>query len=375
MKPIQMVNLHTQYEAIKPEIDQAIAAVLDSTAFIKGKQVGQFENELAAYLNVKHVITCANGTDALMISLMALGLQPGDEVITPSFTFIATAETIAFLNLKPVFVDVEPNTFNISIDGIKKAITSKTKAIIPVHLFGQCANMTEIRRIAEKHKLFIIEDAAQSLGADYFYACGTPNKAGTLGTIGCTSFFPSKNLGCFGDGGAMFTNNDELAEKLRMISNHGMKVKYYHDCLGVNSRLDTIQAAILSVKLKYLNQYNQSRQKAAEYYQNALKGIKEIIIPEQSKFSTHIYHQYTLRISNGKRDALKQHLESNGIPIMIYYPVPLHLQKVFGNLNYKTGNLPISEQLCSEVLSLPMHTELSDDQLEFITTEIKNFKF
>jgi UDP-2-acetamido-2-deoxy-ribo-hexuluronate aminotransferase len=368
-----MVDLQSQYKAIKPEIDSAIASVIDSTAFIKGPQISKFESELATFLKVKHVITCANGTDALMISLMALGLKPGDEVITPAFTFIATAETIAILNLKPVFADVDLNTFNLDIDSVKKAITPKTKAIIPVHLFGQCVNMSEIRRLAEKNNLFIIEDTAQALGADYFYRCGTPNKTGTLGTIACTSFFPSKNLGCFGDGGAMYTNDDVLAEKLRIISNHGMKTRYYHDCLGVNSRLDTLQAAILSVKLNYLNKYNEARKAAANYYGNALKGLKNIVLPEQSKFSTHIFHQYTIKVKNGKRDALKKHLEDSGIPTMIYYPIPIHLQKAFSYLGYKTGSLPNSELLSTEVLSLPMHTELDEEQLAFITSEIKKF--
>jgi dTDP-4-amino-4,6-dideoxygalactose transaminase len=373
MQSIKMVDLFTQYSKIKEDVDNAIANVINTTAFIKGPQISEFENNLAKYLNTKHVISCANGTDALMIALMALDLKPGDEVITPPFTFIATVETIAFLGLKPVFIDVEPGTFNIDCNKLEKLITNKTKAIIPVHLFGQCADMYKIMKIANKHKLFVIEDTAQANGADFIFGCGTKQKAGTIGQIGCTSFFPSKNLGCFGDGGAMFTNSDELAERIRSISNHGMKVRYYHDMLGVNSRLDSIQAAVLNVKLKYLDEYNAARQKAAAFYDQALKGLDFVETPSYSNSSTHIFHQYTLKVKNGKRDQLKKYLEENNIPSMIYYPVPLHLQKAFKYLGLKEGDFPVSEALCKEVLSLPMHTELDNEQLNYICEKVISF--
>jgi UDP-2-acetamido-2-deoxy-ribo-hexuluronate aminotransferase len=373
MTPIRMVDLQSQYLKIKEEINKAISEVIESTAFIKGPQVSKFERELEKYLGVKHVITCANGTDALMIALMALGLKSGDEVITPTFTFIATVETIAFLGLKPILADVDQATFNIDCSKLEKLITPKTKAIIPVHLFGQCANMVEVLEFSKKHNLFVIEDTAQANGSDYIYKNGTKQKAGTIGHIGCTSFFPSKNLGCFGDGGAMFTNDDALNEKLRIIANHGMKTRYYHDILGVNSRLDTIQAAVLSVKLKYLDSYNLARQNAAQFYNKALNGIEKLKIPVCAGYSTHIYHQYTLCILNGKRDNLKEHLEKSGIPAMIYYPVPLHLQKAFMNLGYKKGDFPVSELLTSQVLSLPMHTELDGEQLNYITSKLATF--
>ncbi len=368
-----MVDLQSQYLKIKDEINSAISEVLESTAFIKGPQVSVFEQELSKYLGVKYVVACANGTDALMIALMALDLKPGDEVITPSFTFIATVETIAFLGLKPVLADVDSETFNIDCSKLQKLVTSKTKAIVPVHLFGQCANMDEVLEFSKRHNLFVIEDTAQANGSDYFFKNGTKQKAGTIGHIGCTSFFPSKNLGCFGDGGAMFTNDDALNEKLRCIANHGMKKRYYHDMLGVNSRLDSIQAAVLSVKLKYLDSYNLARQNAAKFYDKELKQIDKLKTPFCSNCSIHIYHQYTLQVINGKRNDLKEYLEKSDIPCMIYYPVPLHLQKAFGYLGYKKGDFPISELLAGQVLSLPMHTELDIEQLNYITGKLKAF--
>jgi dTDP-4-amino-4,6-dideoxygalactose transaminase len=371
MEKIQMVDLYNQYLKIKPEIDLAIQNVINSSEFVKGYGVRNFESNLANFLNVKHVIACANGTDALQIALMALELEPGDEVITSPFTFIATAETIALLNLKVVFADVDPETFNIDCKKLENAISHKTKAIIPVHLFGQSADMTEIGKIAEKNKLFIIEDAAQSLGSDYKYACGTSKKTGTIGTIGCTSFFPSKNLGCFGDGGAMFTNDDSIADKLRTIANHGMKVRYYHDLIGVNSRLDTIQAAILNVKLKNLNSFIAARKAAASYYNEKLNGLKSIKIPK-TQFD-HVFHQYTLVVHDDRRNELKSFLDRNSIPSMIYYPVPIHLQKAFSNLGYKPGDFPVSEHLSDHVLSLPMHTELSIAQQDHICNSISEF--
>ncbi len=371
MEKIQMVDLYNHYLKINPEIDLATNNVINSSEFVKGYGVRNFESNLANFLNVKHVIACANGTDALQIALMALELEPGDEVITSPFTFIATAETIALLNLKVVFADVDPETFNIDCKKLENAISHKTKAIIPVHLFGQSADMTEIGKIAEKNKLFIIEDAAQSLGSDYKYACGTSKKTGTIGTIGCTSFFPSKNLGCFGDGGAMFTNDDSIADKLRTIANHGMKVRYYHDLIGVNSRLDTIQAAILNVKLKNLNSFIAARKAAASYYNEKLNGLKSIKIPK-TQFD-HVFHQYTLVVHDDRRNELKSFLDRNSIPSMIYYPVPIHLQKAFSNLGYKPGDFPVSEHLSDHVLSLPMHTELSIAQQDHICNSISEF--
>ncbi len=368
-----MVDLYDQYIRLKSEIDSAIAEVLNSTLFIKGPQVLQFEKSLAEYLNVKHVISCANGTDALTIALMSLGLNPGDEIITTTFSFIATAESITFLGLKPVFADVDDRTFNIDCSSLKKLLTSKTKAIIPVHLFGQCGNLVEIKRFAEKYNLFIIEDAAQALGSDFFYPCGTPHKAGTLSNIGCTSFFPSKNLACFGDGGALFTNDDLLVDKIRSIANHGMREKYVYEIQGMNSRLDSIQAAVLNVKLKYLDEFNLARNKVADFYDNNFQKLKGIDIPERSKFSTHIFHQYTLKVKNGKRNELKTHLEKSGIPTMVYYPKPLHLQKSLQNLGYKPGDFKVSEKLSEEVLSLPMHTELNEEQLQYIIKAVMVF--
>lgn len=373
MRPLKMVDLKSQYQKIKPQIDQAIHDVIDHTQFIKGPEVKIFQNELAQYLEVKHAISCGNGTDALQIALMVLGLKPGDEVITPNFTFIATVEVIALLGLKPVLVDVDYNTFNIDVAEIEKAITSKTKAIVPVHLFGQCANMEAILKVANKHKLFIIEDNAQAIGANFTFSNGKVFKSGVIGDIGTTSFFPSKNLGCYGDGGAMFTNNDDLADKISSIVNHGMKVRYYHDRIGVNSRLDTIQAAILRVKLPNLDNFCEARFKAAQFYNNAFSDISEIITPAISSFTTHVFHQYTLKIKDNKRDALKQYLDEKGIPAMIYYPVPLHSQKAFIEYRDETKTFPVTEQLVGEVLSLPMHTELDHEQLTYISETVKSF--
>ncbi len=373
MKQIQMVDLHGQYLRIKEEIDGAIQRIIDSSAFVKGPEVKAFEKELAQYLGVKHVIACANGTDALQVALMALDLKPGDEIITPDFTFIATVEVIALLGLKPVLVDVNPDDFNINIDSIKKAVNKNTKAILPVHLFGQCANMEEIMKIAAGYNLHVIEDNAQAIGADFIFSNGHAKKAGTIGKIGCTSFFPSKNLGCYGDGGALFTDDDELAEKLSVIVNHGMKVRYYHDMIGVNSRLDSIQAAVLRVKLKYLDDYIKARQKAADYYDKIFKTSDEIVIPRRNPFSTHVFHQYTIRLKTKKRDELRAFLESKQIPSMIYYPVPLHRQKAFQYLGFRDDDFTVTEKICSSVLSLPMHTELDNNQLEYITSEVINF--
>jgi len=373
MRKIQFVDLNNQYLKIKNEIDTALSEVIQSCAFIKGPQVNSFEEELAKYLHVKHVIACANGTDALQIAMMATGLQPGDEVITSNFTFIATVEVMALLKLKIVLVDVVPDTFNLSIEAIEKAITPKTKAIVPVHVFGQCADMEKILAIAHKHNLLVIEDTAQSNGSDYSFTNGKTFKAGTMGHIGCTSFFPSKNLGCFGDGGALFTNDDTIENKIRIVANHGMTKRYYHDEIGVNSRLDTIQAAVLRVKLKYLDQYNAARQKAAEYYDKELADISQIRIPLRSTNSTHIFHQYTIVVKDENRDRLKAHLEKNNIPVMIYYPVPIHMQKAFKNEINKENKFPVTEYLGQHVLSLPMHTELDPEQIHFICDNIKSF--
>ncbi|GIV26609.1 MAG: cell surface polysaccharide biosynthesis protein [Bacteroidia bacterium] len=368
-----MVDLKNQYLKIKSEIDAAIQEVIDSTAFINGPAVKAFQNNLEKYLNVKHVIPCANGTDALQIAMMALGLKPGDEVITADFTYVATAEVIGLLGLTPVLVDVNPDTFDINVEAIEKNITSKTKAIVPVHLFGQCANMEAIMQLAEKYNLYVIEDNAQAIGADYIFSNGGRKKAGTIGHIGCTSFFPSKNLGCFGDGGAIMTNDDELAAKCRMIASHGQSKQYVHDVLGVNSRLDSIQAAILNVKLKYLDKYIEARQWAADMYDRALSQLSEVKIPARQKKSTHVFHQYTLQVKNGKRDALREYLQSQGIPSMIYYPIPLHLQKAYQSDRYKEGDFPVTEQLCNSVLSLPMHTELNEEIIHTITNTIIQF--
>jgi len=373
MKKLHMVDLISQYQKIKPEVDKAISDTVTSSAYINGPEVKAFQAELEKYLNVGHVINCANGTDALQIAMMALNLQPGDEVITASFTYVATAEVIALLKLKPVLVEVIPGTFSIDPVAIEKAITPKTKAIVPVHLFGQCADMEPIMKIAAKHNLYVIEDVAQAIGADYTFSDGRKQKAGTIGTIGCTSFFPSKNLGCMGDGGAIFTNDAELAKKIRMIANHGQSVQYVHDEIGVNSRLGSIQAAILRVKLKHLDSYAAARQKAAAYYDNAFRGSTKIKTPERSKNSTHVFHQYTLVLDGVNRDELRHYLAEKEIPAMIYYPIPLHMQKAYKDDRYKEGNFPVTEKLCANVLSLPMHTELDEEQLEYITRAVLEF--
>ena len=370
---IQMVDLKSQYMKIKPQVDKAINDVLSSTQFINGEHVKSFQKELANYLGVKHVITCANGTDALQISMMALGLKSGDEVITPSFTYIATAEVIGLLGLKPVFVDCDPKTFNISVEEVEKAITKKTKAIVPVHLFGQSSDMKSIMNLAKKHDLFVIEDNAQAIGSDYL-GFNKPQKTGTIGNIGCTSFFPSKNLGCYGDGGAMMTNDDELAEKLRMIANHGQSKRYYHDMVGCNSRLDNIQAAVLRIKLKELDQYIQNRQKAANYYDQNLKELNQLTLPYRSMESNHVFHQYTLKLNeNIKRDELIEFLAKKNIPAMVYYPVPAHHQKMFSEIPNSHANMKVTNELSSRVFSLPMHTELSSLQQDFIIDNLFRF--
>jgi UDP-2-acetamido-2-deoxy-ribo-hexuluronate aminotransferase len=373
MRKISMVDLKGQYEKIKGEIDQAILNVIESTAFINGPEVKNFQQELEKYLGVKHVIPCANGTDALQVSMMALGLKPGDEVIAPSFTFVATTEVIALLNLTPVLVDVDPETFNIDPKAIEKAITPKTKAIVPVHLFGQCADMDAIMAIAKKHNLFVIEDNAQAIGADYFSADGSKKKSGTIGHVGCTSFFPSKNLGAYGDGGAIFTNDDALAEQLRFIVNHGMKVRYYHDMIGVNSRLDSVQAAILRIKLKHLDEYAAARNKAAAYYDKAFSNNPKLRTPVRFRKSNHVFHQYTLVTSGFDRNKLPEYLQEKGIPAMIYYPVPMHMQKAYQDPRYKAGDFPVTEALAKSVVSLPMHTELDEEQLKFITNSVLEY--
>lgn len=373
MQPIQMVDLKQQYEKIKTEVDTAIQEVINSTAFIHGKAVQDFTGGLGKYLGVKYVIPCANGTDALQIALMALNLQPGDEVITPSFTFIATTEVIALLQLQPVFVEVDPKTFCIDPVAIEKAITPKTKAIIPVHLYGQAANMEAIMEIASRYKLPVIEDNAQAIGGDIQFSNGTVKKTGTIGTIATTSFFPSKNLGCFGDGGAIFTNDDELALALKMIANHGQTKRYYHDRVGCNSRLDSIQAAVLNVKLKYLDEYIAARRRAADFYDQAFAGHPKITVPYRAHYSNHVFHQYTLLLEGVNRDELNQFLAGQGIPSMIYYPVPAHRQKMFEAFGGSKYNLKTTDWLTERVLSLPMHTELSNEQLQFITGKVLEF--
>ena len=369
---ISMVDLKGQYRKIKEEIDREISKVIDSTAFINGPIVKEFQTDLAEYMGCRHVITCGNGTDALQISMMALGLQPGDEVITTPFTFIATVEVVALLGLKPVFVDVLPDTYTIDVSKIEAAVTPRTKAIVPVHLFGQCADMEEIMKIADRHGLYVIEDACQAIGAEVIFRDGTRRKAGTIGTIGCTSFFPSKNLGCYGDGGAIFTNNDDIAAKLRGIANHGSFVKYHHDLVGVNSRLDSIQAAILNVKLRYLDSYNVARQKAAATYCTLLSNCDGITLPETAPFSTHVFHQFTLRLAdNIDRKRVQEQLKTAGIPSMVYYPVPIHEQKAFAHLGCKAGDFPVAEKLAHTVLSLPMHTEMTEDMQQYIADNLK----
>lgn len=369
-----MVDLKGQYEAIKETVNASVIEVIESTAFINGPKVHEFQKNLENYLGVKHVIPCANGTDALQIAMMGLGLKPGDEVITADFTFAATVEVIALLGLTPVLVDVESDTFNIDIDAIKKAITPKTKAIVPVHLFGQCANMDAIMEIANAHNLFVIEDNAQAIGATYTSSNGTKQKAGTIGHVASTSFFPSKNLGCYGDGGAIFTNDDELAHMIRGIVNHGMYRRYYHDVVGVNSRLDSIQATILNTKLQRLDTYNKARQNAARMYNEAFKDEDNIITPYINELqSTHVFHQYTLKVKNTDRDGLAQCLNDNGIPCGVYYPVPLHLQEAYKDSRYNEDDFTVTNQLIKEVISLPMHTELDDEQIAFITSKVIEF--
>ena len=373
MKEIRMVDLQGQYEKIKTEIDRGIMEVIASAAFIKGPDVTRFEKALSEYLGCRHAIACANGTDALQVAMMALDLQPGDEVITTPFSFISGIEMIKMLKLIPVMVDVEEDTFNINSDLVEEAITDRTKAIVPVHLFGQCARMDRISEIAQKHDLYVIEDNAQALGASYIYPDGSSQKAGTIGLIGTTSFFPSKNLGCFGDGGAIFTNNDQIANKITALVNHGMYRRYYYDYVGINSRLDTIQAAVLNIKLKHLEAYNRRRQEAANFYDEVFRDLPGVMIPVRSSFSSHIFHQYTLRVPEALRDRLHEHLGSANIPSAIYYPVPLHLQTAYLDLGYKEGDLPVAEHLSRSVLSLPMHTELDDEQLKYITETVRDF--
>lgn len=373
MNPIQMVDLKGQYAKIQQEVDDAVLNVIRSSAFINGPEVGAFRQELENYLSVKHVIPCANGTDALQIAMMALNLKPGDEVITASFTYVATAEVIALLQLKPVLVDVHPDTFNIDPVAIEKAITPRTKAIVPVHLFGQCADMEAILKIASKHNLYVIEDTAQAIGATYTFSDGRTARAGTMGHIGATSFFPSKNLGCYGDGGALFTNDDKLAEQMRMIANHGQTVRYYHDVVGVNSRLDSIQAAILRIKLRHLDAYSAARNAAASFYDGAFKSEAKLKTPARAKNSTHVFHQYTLITDGFDRFGLQDFLSTKGIPAMVYYPVPLHMQKAYVDPRYKEGDFPVTEELCKRVISLPMHTELSQEQLDLIVSSVKEF--
>jgi len=365
-----MVDLHGQYLKIKDEVDAAIQGVIDSTAFIRGGDVRLFQDELSSYMGAAYSVACGNGTDALQVAMMALELEPGDEVITTPFTFIATVEVIKLLGLKPVFVDVKPDTFNMDPELLEKVVTERTRAIVPVHLFGQCANMEAIMGIARKYRLYVIEDNAQAIGADYTFSDGTQQKAGTIGHMGTTSFFPSKNLGAFGDGGAIFTNDERLGQQLASLVNHGMKKRYYYSQVGVNSRLDTLQAAILRVKLRHLDSYHLARQKVADWYDKALSEIPDITIPARSDFSTHIFHQYTIKLSTDKRDGLKEYLMEKQVPSMIYYPVPLHLQEAYNDLGYKEGDMPISEQLSRQVLSLPMHTEMDEKQLNYITDQI-----
>ena len=370
--PIQMVDLHNQYLRIKPEIDAAIQHVLDSSAFIHGEKVINFEHNLSQYTGSKHVISCGNGTDALTAALMALGIGPDDEVITTPFTFVATVEAIALTGAKPVFVDVCMDSFNMDVQALEQAVTPQTKAIIPVHLYGQCADMEPILEIAKRHNISVIEDACQAIGAEYAFSDGITKQAGTMGDVGCFSFFPSKNLGCFGDGGAIMTQNSDLADKLRAICRHGSSTKYHHDYIGINSRLDSLQAAILQVKLQHLAEYLDNRKTAANYYFEALKGIDWIQLPDIKENTTHTFHQFTLKVKDGKRDALKQYLSEKGIPSMVYYPIPVHMQPAYQYLNYREGKFPVAEQLCRDVLSLPMHTELTAEQLQYICQTIVN---
>ncbi|MFK5971822.1 MAG: DegT/DnrJ/EryC1/StrS family aminotransferase [Flavobacteriaceae bacterium] len=379
MRKIQMVDLQGQYQPIKDQINSSIFNVLETSAFINGPEVHSFQKELEAYLGVKHVIPCANGTDALQIAMMGLSLQPGDEVITADFTFAATVEVIALLQLTPVLVDVNPATFNIDVKAIERAITPKTKAIVPVHLFGQCADMDAILELAKKYNLYVIEDNAQAIGADYISKDGTRPKAGTMGHVGTTSFFPSKNLGCYGDGGAIFTNDDDLAHTLRGVVNHGMYERYHHDVVGVNSRLDSIQAAVLRAKLPKLDEYCKVRAETATKYTRAFEKTQHIIVPKivgagnDDSDGCHVFHQYTLRITNGKRDTLVQHLGEKEIPCGVYYPIPLHRQKAYADKRYNESDFLVTNQLVKEVISLPMHTELDEEQIAYITDTVVSF--
>ncbi|MFO7879064.1 MAG: DegT/DnrJ/EryC1/StrS family aminotransferase [Bacteroidota bacterium] len=373
MEKIRMVDLASQYHKIKKDVDSGISEVINNASFINGPQVKQLQQELAEYMDVKHAVTCGNGTDALQIAMMALGLKPGDEVITSDFTFIATVEVIALLGLKPVLVDVDPDNFMLDIEQVKQQISPRTKAIVPVHLFGQAANMEALMEIANKYNLYVIEDTAQAIGSEYTFSDGKKAKVGTIGHIGCTSFFPSKNLGCYGDGGALFTRDDELGKKIRSIVNHGSQVKYHHDRIGVNSRLDTIQAAVLLAKLPHLDEYNAARIQAADRYDAALSVHPDIQVPKRVSWSSHCFHQYTLRIKNGRRDALKAHLLEHDIPCAVYYPIPLHAQKAFEPFDHLPENFPITSMLSEEVISLPMHTELSEEQQTYITDTILSF--
>jgi len=373
MKQIQMVDLKTQYHNIKEEVDKAVIDVLESSAFINGKPVQQFAEAFAAYMGVKHVIPCANGTDALQIAMMALGLQPGDEVITPSFTYIATTEVVALLKLTPVFVEVDAKTFCIDTESLKKAITPKTKAIVPVHLYGHAANMEEVMKIAAEHNLYVIEDNAQATGCDYTFSDGRVKKTGSIGHVGATSFFPSKNLGCYGDGGAVFTNDDELAGKMRMIANHGQNKRYYHEVVGCNSRLDTLQAAILNIKLRSIDDYINARRKAADYYDAAFANNPHITTPYRAPYSRHAFHQYTLQLEGVDRNGLNEYLASKQIPSMIYYPVPGHKQQMFSSFNLADCYLPVTDWLTERVISLPMHTELDEEQLAYITASVLEY--
>ncbi len=368
-----MVDVGTQYLKIKEEVDLGIAEVLETTVFINGPKVHEFQKGLESYLQVSHVVPCANGTDALQIAMMAIDLKPGDEVIVPAFTYVATAEVIALLGLTPVMVDVDPDTFNVSTEGIEAAITERTKAIVPVHLYGQSAYMEGIMDIARKQSIHVIEDNAQAIGADYTFSDGRTQKTGTIGDIGCTSFYPSKNLGCYGDGGAMMTNDDALGRKMHKIANHGQSVRYYHDLVGCNSRLDAIQAAVLNVKLKHLDAYCSARVSVANFYDNAFADVDALITPYRAPYSTHVFHQYTLRVQDGRRDSLKEALEKAGIPTMIYYPVPLYNQKAFASYAAEGFNLPNTEVLCQEVLSLPIHTEMDAVQLNYIAENVRKF--
>ena len=373
MKNIQMVDVKTQYQAIKAEVDVAIQEVINSAAFINGPAVKRFKASLEEYLGINTVIPCANGTDALQIALMALDLKPGDKVMVPAFTYVATAEVIALLQLDPVMVDVDPDNFNLTAEIVEANLTPDIKVVVPVHLYGQCADMEGIMNLSKKHGFYVIEDDAQAIGADYIFSDGRKQKSGTIGHIGCTSFYPSKNLGAYGDGGAIFCNDEALGEKIRMIANHGQSVRYYHDLIGCNSRLDAMQAAVLDIKLKHLDDYCDRRRSVADAYDAAFEEVDSLITPHRSSFSTHVFHQYTLRVTNGKRDELKSYLQEKGVPSMIYYPVPLYDQKAFAPFSGGIEALPNTELLCKEVISLPIHTEMKDEHLQHIIQSVKSF--